>query len=87
MDFQLFKQVRPGNSPKAEESTTRFATQFSTLVKRGTRDHLALQRRREDRRGGRYRAYVDLANKGAVGSGCEPHGAAARGAELDAQRH
>lgn len=66
LDFQLFKRVRPGNSPKAEERTTRFATQFSTLVKRGTATMSRFSIVVKIRRGGSYRAYVALPKKGAV---------------------
>ena len=69
LDFQLFKQVRPGRSPKAEERTTKFATQFSTLVKRGTRTVSRFSAIVKIRRGGSYRAYVNLGKKGVVVAG------------------
>ncbi len=69
VDFQLFKQVRPGNTSKSEEHTTRFATQFTTLVKRGTPTVSRFSAIVKLRRGGAYRAYVNLNNRSAVGSG------------------
>lgn len=69
IEFQLLKQVRPGNSPKAEEKTTRFATQFSALVKRGTASVSRFSAIVKIRRGGSYRAYVNLSNKGSVVAG------------------
>jgi hypothetical protein len=69
LEFQLFKQVRPGNSPKAEERTTRFVTQFSTLVKRGSSTVSRFSVVVKIRRGGSYRAYVRLPNNGAIVAG------------------
>lgn len=69
VDFQLFKQVRPGNSPKAEERTTRFATQFSSLVKKGTATVSRFSVIVKIVRGGSYRAYVSVTKKGTVTSG------------------
>jgi hypothetical protein len=69
LDLQLFKQVRPGNSPKAEEKTSKFATQFSTVVKRGTSTVSRFSVVVKVVRSGSYRAYVRLPGKGAVGSG------------------
>ncbi len=69
LDFQLFKAVRPGNSPKAEEKTARFATQFSTLVKKGTATVSRFSVVVKIVRGGSYRAYVNLTKKGTVTSG------------------
>ena len=69
LELQLFKQVRPGNSPKAQEKTTKFATQFSTLVKRGTATVSRFSVVVKVRRGGSYRAYVNLSNKGAIVAG------------------
>jgi hypothetical protein len=72
LNFQLFKQVRPGSSPKAEETTSRFATQFSTLVKRGTATMSRFSVVVKIVRGGSYRAYVNLGKKGALVSGWSP---------------
>lgn len=72
VDFQLFKQVRPGDSPKAEEKTTKFATQFSALVKRGTATVSRFSVVAKIRRGGSYRAYVDLGSRGAIVAGWSP---------------
>jgi hypothetical protein len=69
LDFQLFKAVRPGNSPKAEERTARFATQFSTIVKRGTATVSRYSVVVKIVRGGSYRAYVGIPKKGTVSSG------------------
>lgn len=69
LDFQLYKAVRPGNSPKAEERTARFATQFSTLVKKGTATVSRFSVIVKIVRGGSYRAYVSLPKKGTVTSG------------------
>jgi hypothetical protein len=69
VDFQLFKQVRPGDSPKGEERTTRYATQFSTLVRKGTTTQARFSMVATIHRGGSYRAYVSLGNKGVVVSG------------------
>jgi hypothetical protein len=69
LDFQLLKQVRPGNSPKAEEKTTRFSTQFSTLVKRGTATVSRFSAVVRLRHSGSYRAHVNLSSKGVVVSG------------------
>jgi hypothetical protein len=69
LDFQLFKEVRPGNSEKSEERTSRYATQFTTTVKRGTPTVSRFSSVVEIRRGGSYRAYVSLSSKTAVGTG------------------
>jgi hypothetical protein len=69
LDLQLFKQVRPGNSPKAEEKASKFATQFSTVVKRGTSTVSRFSVVVKVVRSGSYRAYVRLTGKGPVGSG------------------
>jgi hypothetical protein len=69
LDLQLLKQVRPGNSPKTEEKTTRFATQFSTIVKRGTAAVSRFSVVVKIRRGGSYRAYLNLPSKGVVVAG------------------
>ncbi len=63
--FQLRKPVRPSGK---SEQTTRFATQFTTIVKRATRTASRFSAIVEVRRGGRYRAYVEL-KKGALVSG------------------
>jgi hypothetical protein len=69
LNIQLLKQVRPGNSPKTEERTTRFATQFRTAVKRGTATTSRFSVVVTIRRGGSYRAYVNLSNRAAVIAG------------------
>jgi hypothetical protein len=69
LNFQLFKAVRPGNSPKAEERTARFATQFSTLVKKGTATVSRFSVVVKIVTVGSYRAYVSLSKKGTVTSG------------------
>ncbi len=70
--LQLFKLVRPGNSPKAEEKTSRFATQFSTQVKRGTSTVSRFSVIVKILHGGSYRAYVNLSKKSSVASGASP---------------
>jgi hypothetical protein len=67
--FQLLKQVRPGDTPKAEERTTRYATQFSTLVKRATSTVSRFSVVVKIVRGGSYRAYVKLPTRGAIVGG------------------
>jgi hypothetical protein len=69
LELQLFKAVRPGDSPKAEERTARFATQFSTLVKKGTATVSRFSVVVKIARGGSYRAYASLTKRGAVTSG------------------
>jgi hypothetical protein len=69
VQFQLFKSARPGDSEKGEERTSRYATQFSTIVKRGTATVSRFSSVVEVRRGGSYRAYVNLSHKQAVGPG------------------
>jgi hypothetical protein len=69
LDFQLFKSVRPGNSEKSEERTGRYVTQFSTIVKRGTRAVSRFSSVVNVRQGGSYRAYVNLSKKLPVGPG------------------
>jgi hypothetical protein len=62
--FQLLKPVRPGKS----EKETRFATQFSSVVKRGTKTVARFSAIERIQRGGRYRAYV-VVKTGALVSG------------------
>jgi hypothetical protein len=69
VEFQLFKQRRPGSSTKGEEKTTKFATQFSTIVRKGTSTMSRFSMIAAIQRGGSYRAYVKLGNKGSVVSG------------------
>lgn len=69
VNFQLFKQVRPGNSPKTEERTTHFVTQFGSVVKKGTAKVSRFSIVMKITRGGNYRAYVSIVKQGAVSSG------------------
>jgi hypothetical protein len=69
LNLQLLKRIRPGNSPKTEEKTTKFATQFTTLVKRATSTTSRFSVVVTIRRGGTYRAYVNLSNRGVVVAG------------------
>jgi hypothetical protein len=62
--FQLLKPVRPGKS----EKETRFATQFSSVVKRGTKTIARFSAIERIQRGGSYRAYV-VVRTGALVSG------------------
>jgi hypothetical protein len=69
LEFQLYKAVRPGDSPKAEERTSRFVTQFSTRVKRGTATVSRFSAVVKIVRGGSYRAYARLTTQGALSNG------------------
>jgi hypothetical protein len=69
LEFQLFKLVRPGDSPKAEERTSRFVTQFSTRVKRGAATVSRFSAVVKILRGGSYRAYARLTTQGALSNG------------------
>jgi len=60
VSFQLEKLVRPGPKASEEEASTKFVTQFSTVVKRGTRTTSRFSAIVKVRHGGRYRAYVKL---------------------------
>ena len=64
--FQLQKAVRPGGK---SENTTRFATQFTTVVKRATKTSSRFSAIVEVARGGRYRAYVQVKKKGPLVAG------------------
>jgi hypothetical protein len=64
VSFQLRKKVRPGKTEKTEERTTRFATQFSTKVKRGTSTVSRFSAIVKVLRGGSYQARVDPSKKG-----------------------
>jgi hypothetical protein len=68
VSFQLSKPIRPGSSEKESERTTRFVTQFSTVVKRATKKISRFSDVVSIRHGGRYRAYVHV-KKGALVSG------------------
>lgn len=67
--LQLNKKVRPGNTEKTEERTTRFATQFSTKTKRGTRTLSRFSTIVKVSKGGSYRAHVEPAKAGAFAAG------------------
>jgi hypothetical protein len=67
--FQLSKPARPGNSEKASERTSRYATQFSTLTKRATKTLSRFSMIVRVSADGRYRAYVQLSKKSSVTSG------------------
>jgi hypothetical protein len=69
--FQLRKPVRPGNTTKTSERTTKFATQFRTVVRRGTKTVSRFSDIVTVSSGGIYRAYVQLP-KGALASGASP---------------
>jgi hypothetical protein len=64
VSFQLLKKVRPGNTEKTEERTTRFVTQFSTKVKRGTRTVSRFSAIVKVLKGGSYRARVQPSRNG-----------------------
>jgi hypothetical protein len=69
--IQLRKAVRPGNSEKSSERTTKFATQFSSVVKAGTKTVSRFSTVVTVVHGGTYRAYVQL-RKGGFVSGSSP---------------
>lgn len=58
--IQLDEPVRPGNSEKLSERTSRFATVFSTISRRGTRSMSRFSLIVTITRAGSYRAYADL---------------------------
>lgn len=64
LSFQLRKKVRPGKTEKTEERTTRFATQFTTKVKRGTSTVSRFSAVVKVLKGGSYQARVDPSKKG-----------------------
>ena len=61
--------MRPGHTEKTEERTTRFATQFSTKVKRGTKTVSRFSVIVKVLKGGSYQARVDPAKKGPIATG------------------
>jgi hypothetical protein len=63
--FQVRKAVRPGKS----EKSTRFSSQFSTVVKHGTKTISRFSVVERIHRAGSYRAFVHLVHKGPVVSG------------------
>jgi hypothetical protein len=69
VSLQLSKKARPGNTEKTEERTTRFATQFTTKVKRGTSTVSRFSVIVKVVKGGSYRARVDPVKKGAFVAG------------------
>jgi hypothetical protein len=69
VSFQLRKKVRPGKTEKTEERTTRFATQFSTKVKRGTSTVSRFSAIVKVLRGGTYQARVDPSKRGPLVAG------------------
>ncbi len=62
--LQLRKKVRPGHTEKTEERTTRFATQFTTTVKRGTKTVSRFSAIVKVLKGGSYQARVEPGKKG-----------------------
>ncbi|HEY2216475.1 MAG TPA: hypothetical protein VGH21_03205 [Solirubrobacteraceae bacterium] len=69
VSFQLRKPARPGKSEKASERTTKFATQFTTTAKRGTKTVSRFSAIVKVLKGGRYQARVDPSKKGAFVAG------------------
>ena len=69
LSFQLRKKVRPGKTEKTEERTTRFATQFSTKVKRGTSSVSRFSAIVKVLKGGTYQARVEPSKKGPLVAG------------------
>jgi hypothetical protein len=66
--LQVDEPTRPGNSEASSERTSRYATQFSTISRRGTRSMSRFSVIVEVTRAGAYRAYVDL-HKGSLAAG------------------
>jgi hypothetical protein len=60
ISLQLSEAARAGSSEKTAERTTRFATQFSTVLRRGTKSMSRFSIIVTVKRGGHYRAYVRL---------------------------
>lgn len=58
--IQLDEPARPGNSEKLSERTSRFATLFSTISRRGTREQSRFSLIVTVARAGTYRAYLEL---------------------------
>jgi hypothetical protein len=58
--FQLEKLARPGPKATEQGASTKFVSQFSAVVKRGTRTTSRFSAIVKVRHGGRYRAYVKL---------------------------
>jgi len=69
VSFQLLKKVRPGHTEKTEERTTRFATQFTTTVKRATKSVSRFSAIVKVLKGGSYQARVDPSKKGPLVTG------------------
>jgi hypothetical protein len=69
VSFQLSKPARPGKSEKASERTTKFATQFTTTTKRGTKTLSRFSQVVKVLKGGRYQAQVSPSKKGAFVTG------------------
>jgi hypothetical protein len=67
--FQLRKAVRPGNTEKTSERTSKFATRFSTTTKRATKTVSRFSAIVKVQQGGSYRAEVTPAKKGAFAAG------------------
>jgi len=70
--LQLNKKVRPGNTEKSEERTTRFATQFKTTTRRGTKTVSRFSAIVTVRKGGSYRAHVEPVKVGPFVAGNSP---------------
>jgi hypothetical protein len=69
--IQMRKPARPGNSEKNSERTTRFATEFTSVVKAGTKTVSRFSTVVTVAHGGTYRAYVQV-RKGGFVSGASP---------------
>jgi hypothetical protein len=67
--FQLLKKVRPGNTEKTEDRTTRFATKFSATVKRATSTVSRFSAIVKVLKGGGYRARVVPSKAGPLAAG------------------
>jgi hypothetical protein len=66
LGIQLLKPARPGTTEKTEERTTRYATQFSGVVKRATKTMSRFSIVVTVRHRGRYRAFVPVSKGGYV---------------------
>jgi hypothetical protein len=69
VSFQLRKPARPGKSEKASERTTKFATQFTTTTKRGTKTVSRFSEVVKVLKGGSYQAQVSPTKRGAFVAG------------------
>jgi hypothetical protein len=84
VQFQLQKVVRPRNSEESEPAT-RWATQFTTIVKKGGRTFSRFSLVAKVRHGGHYRAFVRL-RTGALASGTSANSVLLHAAPVSTRR-